>query len=120
MARPVLSGTCPIKTLYGLGHHAAAQFQGLGSTYSPEHLYVLFSDPQRVPVTSMRECESDNTKFNTPAPHSHLRPCDTNESNETKEGNWIIWLYDHRERLFFSGFSSEFKPFTPKRTGPDL
>uniref|UniRef100_A0A6Q2ZCK1 Acyl-coenzyme A oxidase n=1 Tax=Esox lucius TaxID=8010 RepID=A0A6Q2ZCK1_ESOLU len=26
----------------------------------------------------MRECESDNTKFNTPAPHSHLRPCNTN------------------------------------------
>lgn len=25
----------------------------------------------------MRECEIDNT----PAPHSHLRPCDTNESH---------------------------------------
>ncbi len=23
------------------------------------------------------ESESDNTKFNTPAPHSHLRPCNT-------------------------------------------
>ncbi|CAI9582206.1 unnamed protein product [Staurois parvus] len=31
MARTVLSGTCPIKPLYGLGHHAAAQFQGLGN-----------------------------------------------------------------------------------------
>ncbi|CAI9531621.1 unnamed protein product [Staurois parvus] len=31
MARPVLSGTCPVKPLYGLGHHAAAQFQGLGN-----------------------------------------------------------------------------------------
>jgi len=28
MARPVLSGTCPFKTLYGLGHRAAAQFLG--------------------------------------------------------------------------------------------
>ncbi len=28
MARPVLSGTCPVKPLYGLGHHAAAHFQG--------------------------------------------------------------------------------------------
>ncbi|CAI9603639.1 unnamed protein product [Staurois parvus] len=31
IARPVLSGTCPIKLLYGLGHHAAAQLQGLGN-----------------------------------------------------------------------------------------
>ncbi len=29
MVRPVLSGTCPVKPLYGLGHRAAAQFQGL-------------------------------------------------------------------------------------------
>ncbi|CAI9533159.1 unnamed protein product [Staurois parvus] len=29
MARPVLSGTCPVKPLYGLGHHAAAQFRVL-------------------------------------------------------------------------------------------
>ncbi len=27
----VLSGTCPVKPLYGLGHRAAAQFQGLGN-----------------------------------------------------------------------------------------
>ncbi|CAH2295537.1 Hypothetical predicted protein, partial [Pelobates cultripes] len=32
-----------------------------------------------LPVTNMRECESDNTKFNTSAPHSHLRPCNTGE-----------------------------------------
>ncbi len=31
MARHVLSGTCPVKPLYGLGHRAAAQFQGLGN-----------------------------------------------------------------------------------------
>ncbi len=31
MARPVLSGTCPVKLLYSLGHHAAAQFQGFGN-----------------------------------------------------------------------------------------
>ncbi len=29
VARPVLSWTCPVKPLYGLGHRAAAQFQGL-------------------------------------------------------------------------------------------
>ncbi|CAI9537946.1 unnamed protein product [Staurois parvus] len=29
MARPVLSGTCPVKPFYGLGNRAAAQFQGL-------------------------------------------------------------------------------------------
>ena len=31
MVRPVLSGTCPVKPLYGLGHRAAAQFQGVGN-----------------------------------------------------------------------------------------
>ncbi len=31
MAMPVLSGTCPVKPLNGLGHHDAAQFQGLGN-----------------------------------------------------------------------------------------
>ncbi len=31
MARPILSVTCPIKPLYGLGHRAAAQFQGFGN-----------------------------------------------------------------------------------------
>ncbi len=52
MARPVLSGTCPVKPLYGLGHRAAAQFQGLETSNSLRHLYVeqqfFFSDPQRV------------------------------------------------------------------------
>ncbi|CAI9613914.1 unnamed protein product [Staurois parvus] len=33
MARPVLSGTCLVKLLYGLGHRAAAQFQGLGNLF---------------------------------------------------------------------------------------
>ncbi len=47
------SGTCPVKLLYGLGHHAAAQFQGLGLfSYRLRRLYVeqqlFFSDPQRV------------------------------------------------------------------------
>ncbi|MED6236771.1 hypothetical protein ATANTOWER_013956 [Ataeniobius toweri] len=30
-ARPVLSGTCPVKPLYGPSQHAAAQFQSAGS-----------------------------------------------------------------------------------------
>ncbi len=28
-------------------------------------------------------------KFNTPAPHSHLRPCNTNESHGTGERKWL-------------------------------
>ncbi len=36
------------------------------------------------------ESESNNTKFNTPAPHSHLRPCNTNESHDTGERKWLI------------------------------
>ncbi len=39
MARPALSGTCPVKLLYGLSHHAAAQFQGLGNLLI---LYAIF------------------------------------------------------------------------------
>ena len=40
-------------------------------------------------VTSMRGCERNNTKFNTPNPHSHLRPCNTNKSHDTGEGKCI-------------------------------
>ncbi len=36
------------------------------------------------------ESESDNTKFNSPAPHSHLRPCNTNKSHDTGERKWLI------------------------------
>ncbi len=35
------------------------------------------------------ESESDNTKFNTAAPHSHLRP-KTNESHDTGERKGLI------------------------------
>lgn len=35
----------------------------------------------------MRECEHDDANFNTPVPQSHLN---TNESQETREGKWII------------------------------
>ncbi len=46
MARPVLSGTCPVKPLYG---SVSGSWQ---SSYSLHHLYVeqqfFFSDPQRV------------------------------------------------------------------------
>ncbi len=34
-----LSGACPVKPLYGLGRHAAAQFQGLGNLLIP---YTIF------------------------------------------------------------------------------
>ncbi len=57
------------------------------SSYILHHLYVeqqlFFSDPQSsLPWGAMLsiqwsvlESESDNIKCNTPAPHSHLRPC---------------------------------------------
>ncbi len=41
------------------------------------------------------ESESDNTKFNTPAPHSHLRPCNTNESHDTGERKWRKFGHFH-------------------------
>ncbi len=102
IARPVLSGTCPVKPLYGLGHRTAAQFQGLGNLLIAYAIFratiLFFSNPQIVffPWGTMLnfqwpvwESESDNTKFNTPAPHSHLRPCNTNESHDTRERPWI-------------------------------
>ncbi len=80
MARPVLSRTCPVKSLYGLGHRAAAQFQGLGNLYVEQQLFFFRSSESSLPWGAMLnfqwpvwESESDNTKFNTSAPHSHLR-----------------------------------------------
>ncbi len=79
MARPVLSGTCPVKPLYGLGHSAVAQFQGL------DNLLIVYASLCRATIIFFRysesplpwgamlnfqwpiwESESDNTKFNTP------------------------------------------------------
>ncbi len=86
MARPVLSGTCPVKPLYGLGHRAAAQFQGLGNHLIAYAIFMQSNDSffqilreffamrchVELPVTSMRE--------------SH----DTNESHVTWERKWLI------------------------------
>ncbi len=36
------------------------------------------------------ESENDNTKFNTPASHSHLRPYNINKSHDTGERKWLI------------------------------
>ncbi len=48
------------------------------------HLIIVQSGRQ------MYVRESDNTKFNTPALHSHLRPCNTNESHDTGERKGLI------------------------------
>ncbi len=53
MARPVLSGTCAVKLLYGLRHHAAAQFQCHGNLLIAYTIFMksnnyFLSDPQRV------------------------------------------------------------------------
>ncbi len=103
MARPVLSGTCPVKPLYALGHHAAAQFQGLGNLLIAYAIFMLsnnyffqilrefFAMRCHVePCVNVVLLKSDNTKFNTPAPHSQLRPCNTNESHDTGERKWLI------------------------------
>ncbi len=50
----------------------------------------FFSDPQRVDSDQYERVRAINTKFNTPAPHSHLRPCNTNESHDTGERKWQI------------------------------
>ncbi len=75
------------------------------SSYSLRHLYVepqfffffFKSSESSLPWGAMLnfqwpvwESESNNTRFNTPAPHSHLRPCNTNESHDTGERKWLI------------------------------
>ncbi len=43
----------------------------------------------------VRESETDKTKFNTLAPHSHMRPCNTNESHDTREmANWAQFEFE--------------------------
>ena len=95
---PFLSGTCPVKPLYGLGHGAAAQFQGVGN---PLIVSAIFMWSNTSFFQILREFfamlnfqwpvwESERTTFNTPAPHSHLRPCNTNESHDTREGKSLI------------------------------
>ncbi len=71
MARSVLSGTCPVWSW-----PTCCSSLPLGAMLN-------FQWP-------VWENESDNTKFNTPAPHSHLRPCNTNASHDTEEEKWLI------------------------------
>ncbi len=50
------------------------------------------------------ESESDNTKFNTPAPHSHPRPCNTSECfTPGRENCYLgpIWTFSLRGVLTF-------------------
>ena len=66
------------------------------SSYKLDHNFLCKILSMRchveLPMMSIRECKSDNTKFNTPAPHLHLRPCNTNGSHDTREGKWVIGL----------------------------
>ncbi|MEQ2299709.1 hypothetical protein AMECASPLE_017905 [Ameca splendens] len=68
-----------------------------------------------IPVTSMRECESDNTKFNIPAPHSHLRSCNINESLDTGEGKWLIGQFSPSESAMDAILPSLFLIYSFKR-----
>ncbi len=57
------------------------------------------------------ESESDNTKFNTPAPHSHLRPCNTSESHDPGEREFLIWPnLDIFTDIYIYAFSRRFYP----------
>ncbi len=52
--------------------------------------HTSISQTQLLDMNSSDQNEIDNTKFNTPAPHSHLKPYNTNESHDTGERKWII------------------------------
>ncbi len=74
MARPVLSGNCPVKSLYGLGYLAAAQFQGfLRHLYVEQFFFSRSSESSLLWGAMLNfqwpvwESENDSTKFNTPA-----------------------------------------------------
>ncbi len=100
MARPVLSEAWTAVWSWPPCYISVSGFWQF--SYSLRHLYVeqqlSFSDPQcSLPWGAMLnfqwpvwESGSDNTKFNTPAPHSHMRPCNTNESHDTRERKWLI------------------------------
>ncbi len=54
---------------------------------------ALMQSPDHDTPTTMLDCRQDTLVFvllNTPAPHSHLRPCNTNESHDTGERKWLI------------------------------
>ncbi len=69
------------------------------SSYSLRHLYVeqqsFFSDPQRVLCHEV-SCWTSSNQYErvraiTPNwTHSHLRPCNTSESHDTRERKWLI------------------------------
>ncbi len=93
---PVLLNRCMVlATVLQLSFRVLAIF--LQPTPSLCRATLLFTDPQRVLWGAMLnfqwpvwESESDNTKFNTPVHHSHLRPCNTNESHDTGERKGLI------------------------------
>ncbi len=98
---PVLNH-CMVLATSVLQH--ATQFQGLDNLfiaytylYVEQQLFFFRSSASSLPWGAMLnfqwpvwESESDNTKCNTPAPHSHLRPCNTNELHDTGERKWLI------------------------------
>ncbi len=63
------------------------------------------------------EGESDNTKFNTPGPHSHLRPCNFEEPNF--EPNWrgskVAGMEE--QMWFFKSLSKTFMTIDARATG---
>ncbi len=94
MARPVLSGSCPVWSWPPCCSSVSGSWQ---SSYSLRHLYVeqqfFFSDSQRVLCHEV-PCWTSSDQFEkvrvikpnlTPAPHLHLRPCNTNKSYDNGE-----------------------------------
>ncbi len=75
----------PLQPLQQCWQHSYVYFPNTTSGYDAELDMTLNF---RWPVW---ESESDNTKFNTPAPQSYLRPCNTNESHDTGERKCLIW-----------------------------
>ncbi|XP_053534900.1 delta(3,5)-Delta(2,4)-dienoyl-CoA isomerase, mitochondrial isoform X2 [Ictalurus punctatus] len=59
MARPVLSGTCPVKPLYGLGHCAAAQCQCPKPVVVAVHGVCVGAGVDLITACDIRLCTQD-------------------------------------------------------------
>lgn len=79
------------------GSHAVLAGSGLMDRINPSirsSEFFTMSCHVGFTAASMRVYESDNTKFNTPTPHSHLRPCNTNSSHNSRE-EMVKWAQRH-------------------------
>lgn len=86
------------------GHGPSNQIDAV--CWHADQQFVFFRDfiamrcHGQLPVSCMRDCRSSSTKFNTPVPNSHQRPCITIQQGR-KIANWAqFWHLFHLWTVF--------------------